>query len=43
MTRLDRVLLKGFYTNSRDELENQRIIAQKVEVNEFDELVADGV
>jgi hypothetical protein len=43
LSRLDRMLLKGFYTNDRVELENPRIIPKKVEVNEFKEILKDAV
>jgi len=43
LSRLDRVLLKGFYTNDRVELENPRIIPQKVETNEFKEILGEAV
>jgi hypothetical protein len=37
------MLLKGFYTTNRVELENPRIIPQKVETDEFKEILSEAV
>lgn len=41
LTPLDRVLLKGFYTCDRRELEDPRIMDKKVKVNPFSDLFGD--